>query len=128
MLQKRLSGMWSLVECVHQHGIASDEFKSVFDLQESQLALPPVVDLRMPDFIKRQRHAREISQCDETGSWLSRTSSGQLRANGTANVADEQMRLWSERLSLALKGADSKQPTLVLKPLYNLEYDYEQYR
>ena len=125
MLLKKLSAMSALVDVIARYGLGSAEFKAIYDLQVSQLALSPTVTLDFPDFLKWSRKSMDINESDEVSVWLRRTSSDRLRASGVPSVLDEQYRLWAEKLASILRLDKMAECKLKLKEVYSLDIEYD---
>ncbi len=125
IVHKQLVAMIAIVSVAATSGLGSEEFKGVYDLQESTLALPPSASLRMPKHVKWHRHQMDIGQTDTSSRWLERTSSTQLRENGVADVLGEQMLLWSERLATNLKLTDKSRMLKLIKEVFSMDLEYE---
>jgi uncharacterized membrane protein YgcG len=119
VVHKGLTIMLAMIDVVRSHGRGSDEFKRIFDLQESRLRLPPLVpDMQMPSHLKKERWQMETSDLQDASVWMRRTSSISLRESGVDDVAAEQSRLWSERLATLIRGSE-RHPDMQV--IYNLD-------
>ena len=122
LLSKKLFVMSAFVEVISAHGLGSPEFKHIYDLQVSTMALEPVADMALPNFIVWSRRSMDIGESDEISVWTRRTSSAQLKSSGVVNVFDEQVRLWAEKLAAYLREDDCRKR---LQELYAIESEHD---
>ena len=91
-LIKQLQVVQAMVNVVATHGVGTDEFRRVFDVQEAQCRLPPEVVVEHPAHIKWARHSMNIGDTADIQQWIERTSSSSLRRNGVARVEEQRAR------------------------------------
>ena len=102
--------MGILASTAHQHGVESAEFKTSYDFQLKPMRLEPKVELEMPSFLSLRRLTQDIGETSDASQWLTKVSSPSLRAQGLAgeSLANEQVRLWSEKLADILRKSEPK--------------------
>ena len=124
---KALSFMMALVEVVLRHGSGSTEFKRIYDLQDSRLRLPPIIEhLDFPNHLKSLRWQMDTADIGNVGIWLRRTSSSSLKSSGVADIQGEQMRLWSERMADLVRGNTLHRQRMREHFNTDIEYDVEE--
>ncbi|CAK0852432.1 unnamed protein product, partial [Prorocentrum cordatum] len=143
-LMKELVVMIAFVTVVKDHGVDSEQFKEVHDLQVeglpmgqrdvnaiaaevTSMGLAPVVTLTLPTHIKWARHKMDIRDTDDTGRWFSRISTRDLAQVGFGGSAlqTEQDKLVSVRLAAALKLKSKKERLDALGDLFDMDRELD---
>ena len=123
--RKRLDAIAQVVEAIHDHGLDSEEFATIFDLQVTQLNLEPKQDVSWPPHVSWARHKLDITSVEDDDRWFSRASSSELRSHGIADVGSEQERLVSSRLAAMVKLPDSDAVLTALQGFFTTDRDVD---
>ena len=121
---KMLQIVQAIVSVVNAHGVGTAEFKRVHDVQLAQSRLPPQVSVEMPAHIKWARHSMDIGDAPDLEQWLERASSNSLCVNGVPRIAQEQEKLFPEKLSACLRGY-AQDGRRQLQELFAVERDFD---
>ena len=84
------------------------------------MQLQPVVEVRLPGFLKWSRHKLDIKSTSDIDRWWGRVSSSELRQNGVTQVVQEQDRLLSFKVAHALKSKTHGEMEGELTTLFSL--------
>ena len=124
---KELLIISAVVEAGNRHGVGSNDFKTVYDLQMSSMQLAPEVKWAMPSHLSAARHSIDIAHTEQTERWHDRVSSEALVNAGISRIEEEQSKLFAERMSVALRISDESKREKQMSELFSpdIEYDLE---
>ena len=123
-LLKKMDFIAESIRTVQQFGLGSEEFKRVYDLLHSTLALSDVT-LPIPKFLQWAREKMDIGISETPARWMEKVSSTQLKANGVSDVLDEQVRLWCEKLASILRTTDKAVLTTQFPQYFSVDCSYD---
>ena len=105
-------------------GLDDEAFKVALDLTMTKLTLEPMTTLDLPAHVSYARHKFDIRSVSSVDGWLKHVSSKALREASLSDIAGEQERLWSERLSSILK---MKEPDMkvALDELFDSDREFD---
>ena len=125
LLNKEVAMVIAIVDVVSSHGNASDDFRRIYDMQESLAKMEPVVSFTFPAHLRSARHAQLCAGIEQSDQWISRVTTSDLVSAGVTNPGLEQEKMFSERLTGILRNSDSSKRQLLLRDTLMLDYEYD---
>ena len=116
---KKASCIVMVLDAIHRKGLASSDFKEVFDRAQTCLVLAPPASVPWPGYIMWARQRLAINE--HTGDipvWLDKVGVSALKSCGVKDVDVEQQNFVSEVLSAAFKLADYKSCLVKLAEMF----------